>query len=92
MGNLCQNSRGVEEKKPSESARESDKTPQQKKYPYNWPVGAEQVGYGLGVSELERRYKEAERLYREAQTMPELQRVDELCGEMQTLCLNLKYH
>jgi serine/threonine protein phosphatase PrpC len=45
MGNLCQNSRGVEEKKPSESARESDKTPQQKKYPYNWPVGAEQVGY-----------------------------------------------
>ena len=45
MGNLCVNAKNVEEKKVSESARESDKTPQQKKYPYNWPVGAEQVGY-----------------------------------------------
>lgn len=46
MGNLCQTSKAVEEKKPDGSgARESDKTPKQKRFPYNWPVGAEQVGY-----------------------------------------------
>ena len=44
MGNLCMNSKPVDEKKPTET-RESDKTPAQKRYPYNWPAGAEQVGY-----------------------------------------------
>lgn len=46
MGNLCSNSKAVEEPKSSGAgSRDADKTPQQKRYPYNWPSGAETVGY-----------------------------------------------
>lgn len=47
MGNLCSNTKSVELSTSSQGAggRDADKTPQQKRYPYNWPVGAETVGY-----------------------------------------------
>lgn len=45
MGNMCANAKGIDEATTSSSARESDKTPAQRRYPYNWPAGAEQVGY-----------------------------------------------
>eukprot|EP01045_Picozoa_sp_COSAG04_P018287 COSAG04_NODE_1682_length_5960_cov_43.049480_3_plen_519_part_00 len=40
------------------------------------------------VSKLERQYNEAERRFRGAKTMADLLAVDELCTEMQALCLN----
>ena len=44
---MCANSKAVVEKVPGSegSQRDADKTPQQKRYPYNWPQGAENVGY-----------------------------------------------
>ena len=45
MGNLCSNTKAVVEKTEKEPQREANKTPQQKRYPYNWPAGAENVGY-----------------------------------------------
>lgn len=47
MGNLCSNSKAVEQTTNTQDtgARDTDKTPQQKRYPYNWPAGAETVGY-----------------------------------------------
>lgn len=47
MGNLCSNSKAIEQTTNTQDtgARDADKTPQQKRYPYNWPAGAETVGY-----------------------------------------------
>mmetsp|Transcript_12948 Transcript_12948/g.39091 ORF Transcript_12948/g.39091 Transcript_12948/m.39091 type:complete len:442 (-) Transcript_12948:85-1410(-) len=50
MGNLCANSKAVQLEKSTKggmatSQRDADKTPAQKRYPYNWPAGAENVGY-----------------------------------------------
>ncbi|KAJ8614517.1 hypothetical protein CTAYLR_000793 [Chrysophaeum taylorii] len=47
MGNLCSNNKAVEQATSTQGSgsRDADKTPQQKRYPYNWPAGAETVGY-----------------------------------------------
>ncbi|KAJ1454471.1 hypothetical protein M885DRAFT_521738, partial [Pelagophyceae sp. CCMP2097] len=48
MGNLCVSAKAVEEpnQKGGEAAgAASTKTPAQNKFPWDWPSGAEQVGY-----------------------------------------------
>jgi cGMP-dependent protein kinase len=45
MGAMCTKSDAAAPSKPGGGAADAERTPAQKRYPYNWPVGADQVGY-----------------------------------------------